>query len=133
MTKNIIHHNIYNHLVGNLKKYGIYFIESKLGSQYEGSIDQISPRKENVKIVEDRVEIKLFYCIEVNSNPTETERFATIAHELGHFFVDISGQRIQNFGLTGRDVIKVAENLKRNARRGLSVNELGSKILQHST
>lgn len=72
-----------SYLIQNLPRYGVSYHEADYGSSAAGCIKQSG----SVGVVtKGEKKVKIFYNLVVNGKHTEEEKFATIAHELGHLF-----------------------------------------------
>jgi Zn-dependent peptidase ImmA (M78 family) len=73
-----------NQLINNLPSYGIFYDDSLLAANTYGGY--LMPYKHNihVKIGEDLVKTSSRFIISVNHKQSDTEKFHTICHELGH-------------------------------------------------
>lgn len=71
-------------LINNLPSYGIYYDDSLLAANTYGGY--LMPYKHNikVKIGEEQVKTISRFIISVNHKQSDTEKFHTICHELGH-------------------------------------------------
>lgn len=92
-TKGEIPEKIYRSLVENLKFLGIKLDSVIYGSQQNAAIRYCSGHSTIVHELKDKkgkvtgyVTLPQYYQISVNSNNNMTENFASIVHELGHFF-----------------------------------------------
>lgn len=76
--------DLLNQLINNLPSYGIYYDDSLLAANTYGGY--LMPYKHNiqVKIGEDQVKTISRFIISVNHKQSDTEKFHTICHELGH-------------------------------------------------
>ena len=73
----------FSRLVGNLSRDGISYHEADHGTSSAGYI-QIAPF-ESIQVVKSKPS-KVYYNLVVNRNHSAEEKFATIAHELGHLY-----------------------------------------------
>lgn len=73
-----------NQLINNLSSYGIYYDDSLLAANTYGGY--LMPYKHNiqVKIGDELVKTSSRFMISVNHKQSDTEKFHTICHELGH-------------------------------------------------
>ena len=92
-TKGEIPEKIYRSLVENLKLLGIELESVIYGSQQNAEIrycrkysTKVQELKDNKGKVTGYVTLPQYYQISVSSNNSMTENFASIVHELGHFF-----------------------------------------------
>lgn len=76
--------DLLNQLINNLPSYGIYYDDSLLAANTYGGY--LMPYKHNikVKIGEEQVKTISRFIISVNHKQSDTEKFHTICHELGH-------------------------------------------------
>ena len=76
--------DLLNQLINNLPSYGIYYDDSLLSANTYGGY--LMPYKHNikVKIGEEQVKTISRFIISVNHKQSDTEKFHTICHELGH-------------------------------------------------
>ncbi len=77
----------FDYLIDNLIRYGIRYKEVDHGTMSAGVIGvNERPYSEYLLVKNKTVEIKMNFTLMVNKNLGLREKFATIAHELGHFF-----------------------------------------------
>lgn len=89
-TRGDIDQQIYNNLISNLAYHGIaYNSNMNAGVGYGGKLQLLSSPSNHVIVHINRVRTLRCiagYLISTNSQASETQRFSTIVHELGHFF-----------------------------------------------
>lgn len=73
-----------NHLISNLPSYGIYYDESLLAANTCGGYLMSYNHNIQVKIGDELVKTTSRFMISVNHKLSDTEKFRTICHELGH-------------------------------------------------
>lgn len=71
-------------LINNLPSYGVYYDDSFLAANTYGGYLMPYKHPINVKIGGELVKITSRFMISVNQKQTDTEKFHTICHELGH-------------------------------------------------
>ena len=82
-TDGKISSRIFQCLLSNLPRDGVSYDESDHGTVRAGSIQESEGNKsQNTK----GKEVKVLYNLVVNQNHSDEEKFATIAHELGHLY-----------------------------------------------
>lgn len=92
-TKGKISYEVFKTLLNNLKFIGIHFETVVFGSQqnaeirYSQSLPIVSYKiKKKVGSTSKVINLPQYYQISVNSRNSDTDNFAAITHELGHFF-----------------------------------------------
>lgn len=74
-------------LISSLLKEGIRYREENYGTYYGGQIQWNATNVARLSHTsKSNVDIISHYCITVNKNQSPAEKFATIIHELGHYF-----------------------------------------------
>ncbi|WP_455780774.1 ImmA/IrrE family metallo-endopeptidase [Megasphaera elsdenii] len=74
-------------LIGSLLKEGIRYREENYGTYYGGQLQWNAANVVQLSHTsKSHVDIISHYCITVNKNQSPAEKFATIIHELGHYF-----------------------------------------------
>ena len=82
-TDGKISSRVFQCLLSNLPRDGVSYDESDHGTVRAGSIQESEGNKsQNTK----GKEVKVLYNLVVNQNHSDEEKFATIAHELGHLY-----------------------------------------------
>ena len=85
---------LFANLKNNLCREGIEYHESDYGPEHAGSIE----RRDNLKsILLGQNRVRQFFRMMANRNLSLTERFATIAHELGHMLCGHLGTPISGW------------------------------------
>ena len=82
-TEGKISSRIFQCLLRNLPRDGVSYHEADHGTVRAGSIQA---SEGNISQYPKRKEVKVLYNLVVNQNHSEEEKFATIAHELGHLY-----------------------------------------------
>lgn len=84
----------FKRLISNLSRIGVSYHEADHGTSSAGFIELANPR---VQVnINDKL-INIFCHLVVNKNHSREEKFATIAHELGHLHCGHLGLRIKGF------------------------------------
>ena len=92
-NKGKISAHVYDNLINNLKFFGIKFEKSHYGNQLAARIKRLTHptfNECNISIKKSIFKISLpeYYLISINKSCNEEEAFASIIHELGHFFCE---------------------------------------------
>lgn len=93
-TKGSIGEKIYNTLVGNLKFLSIRLVPVQFGNQQNAEIRFCKDVRTiefeflDYKKVKKKIRLPQYYQISVSNNNDMTDNFASIIHELGHFFCE---------------------------------------------
>lgn len=82
-TEGIISNRVFNRLLRNLPRTGISYHESDHGTASAGFIQKASANESQMA---GEKQVKVLYHLVVNRNHSNEEKFATVAHELGHLF-----------------------------------------------
>ncbi|NLW30646.1 MAG: ImmA/IrrE family metallo-endopeptidase [Fibrobacter sp.] len=82
-TNGTIQKSVFERFVRNLPSVGVSYHEADHGTESAG---YIKPAKEKSVQVAGKKHAKILYRMVVNQNHSKEEKFATIAHELGHLY-----------------------------------------------
>lgn len=80
----------FDYLINNLKCDGVAYRETERGTGSAGFIQTVSKndvkREQLIATAKKKTWVQILYDLVVNSNLSQTTRFATILHELGHLY-----------------------------------------------
>lgn len=74
----------YKRIVGNLPRIGVFYEESDYGTGSAGFIERAE--NEEYVVINEKYGAEILYHLVVNKNLSTEEKFATVAHELGHLY-----------------------------------------------
>lgn len=92
-TNGTISNNKLNSLISNLKYFGVKFKYANYGNQLEAKIQYLKHSTKSEHIISNQknsfnITLPEYYLISVNQNSNNEEVFASIIHELAHFFCE---------------------------------------------
>lgn len=83
---------LYDVCVENLAWDGVEVMETTFGSQQGGVLRMVAPREETRRFRKKTGKVTFQYIIELDSRGSCAEKFAAIAHEMGHLYCGHLGQ-----------------------------------------